>query len=162
MSDESEPGKRPAFDITQANDRNQVRREIIRLFRTTELAPREILQRLQEQFYPSPIGEADRRAFFEHATVWVREEVLIRGGAASPKPNPYSELLEAFQYLSRTDPSGARILDLAYVAEFAPEQIGALLDLAPDVVAGKLQYIQTWLRRVAEGEPRTSYQIDPR
>ena len=161
MSDESVPAPPPAFDITQSAGRNQVRREIIRLFRTTDLSPREILQRLLEQFYPAPVSEQDRRTFFQHATIWVREEVLIRGAAATPKPNTYSELLDAFRHLERIDPSGARILDLAYAAELMPEDIGGILDLPPDLVARKLQNIQTWLRRVAEGEPHATYQIDP-
>ena len=157
MSNESVP-RTPAFDITQPTGRSQVRREIIRLFRTTELSPKEILQCLLEQFYPAPVGEQERRTFYQHATVWVREETLIRGAAASPKPNTYSVLLDAFHYLDRMDPSGARILDLAYAAELTPEHIGGILDLAPEVVVQKLQNIQTWLRRVAEGEPLASYQ----
>jgi hypothetical protein len=161
MSDESVPSPPATFDITQSAGRSQVRREIIRLFRTTELSPREILHGLFERFYAAPVSEQDRRTFFQHATIWVREEALIRGAAATPKPNTYSELLDAFHYLERTDPSGARILDLAYVAELEPNQIGGLLDIEPDLVSRKLQSIQTWLRRVAEGEPLTSYQSNP-
>lgn len=161
MSDESVPVPSPTFDITRSAERSQVRREIITLFRTTQLSPREVLQRLLEHFYPSPASEQDRRTFFRHATLWVREEVLIRGAAATPKPNTYSELLDAFRYLERIDPSGARILDLAYAAELPPAEIGDILDLAPDLVARKLQNIQTWLRRVAEGEPHSSYEIIP-
>lgn len=156
MSDESAP----SFDITQAAERNQVRREIIRLFRTTQLSPREILQCLLEHYYPLPVSDHDYRTFFQHATVWVREEALIRGAAASPKPNTYSELLDAFHYLHRVDPGGSQILDLSYVAELTSEDIGMLLQLEPEAVARKLQSIQTWLRRVAEGEPLTSYQIN--
>jgi len=87
----------------------------------------------------------------------VREEALIRGAAAAARPNTYSELLDAFHFLDRADPNGARILDLAYVAELAPEDIGGVLELAPESVAVKLQAIQSWLRRVAEGEPLASY-----
>lgn len=162
MNDESVPPAPSSFDITQPSGRNQVRREIIRLFRTTELAPRDILQCLLEQFYPFPVSDPDLRTFFHHATIWVREEALIRGAAAAPKPNTHSELLDAFHYLERTDPSGARILDLAYVADLNSEEIGHLLQLAPDLVARKLQIIQTWLRRVAEGEPLNSYQMSLR
>jgi hypothetical protein len=160
MSDESVPSL-PSFDITQPAARREVRREIIRLFRTTELAPREILQRLLEHFYATPVNEQDHRTFLQHATVWVREEALIRGAAATPKPNTYSELLNAFHYLEQADPSGARILDLAYVAEITAAEIAGILDLAPEAVASKLQTIQTWLRRVAEGEPLSSYPTDP-
>jgi hypothetical protein len=161
MSDESDAVRPSSFDITQPGARSQVRREIIRLFRTTQLSPREILYRLLEQFHPEPLSEPERRTFFQHATLWVREETLIRGAAATPKPNTYTGLLDAFHHLERVDPSGARILDLAYVAELMAEDIGVMLDLAPDVVARKLQSIQTWLRRVAEGEPLASYQINP-
>jgi len=148
----------PSFDITQTTARNEVRREIIKLFRTTELTPREILQQLLEKFYPVPVSERERRTFLRHATVWVREEALIRGAAATAKPNTYSVLLNAFRHLEIADPSGARILDFAYVAEITAEDIAGILDLAPEVVARKLQSIQSWLRRVAEGEPLTSYQ----
>jgi len=136
-----------------------VRREIIKLFRTTELAPRDILQRLLEQCHGSPVSEQNRRTFLQHVTVWVREEALIRGAAAFPKPNTCSELLKAFHYLDHVDPGGARILDLAHVAEITAVEIAEVLDLAPELVARKLQIIQTWLRRVAEGEPHSSYQI---
>ena len=161
MSDESVPPPLRSFDITRAAERNQVRREIIRLFRTTELSPREILQRLLEHFLSPPVGEQDRRAFLRHATVWVREEALIRGAAAAARPNTCSDLLKAFHYLDHVDPGAARILDLAHVAEISAAEIADILDLAPDVVARKLQRIQTWLRRVAEGEPHTSYEIGP-
>ncbi len=157
MSDESIA----AFDITRPSERNLVRREIIRLFRTTQLSPREILECLLERFYPAPVTDEDRRTFLQHATVWVREETLIRGAASLPKPNTYSGLLDAFHHLDRIDPSGARILDLAYVAELRPDQISGILDLPAESVAKKLQSIQTWLRRVAEGEPLTAYQINP-
>lgn len=160
MCDESVPPT-PSFDITQAAGRSQVKREIIRLFRTTQLSPRDVLQYLLEQFYPYPVSEHDIRMFFQHATVWVRDEVLIRGSMASPKPNTHSVLLDAFRYLERIDPSAARILDLAYAAEFTAEEIGDILILEPQLVARKLQNIQTWLRRVAEGEPLTSYQMLP-
>jgi hypothetical protein len=36
-----------------------------------------------------------------------------------------------------------------------------VLELAPEVVARKLQRLQTWLRRVAEGDPHTSYEMLP-
>jgi DNA-directed RNA polymerase specialized sigma24 family protein len=160
MSDESVVTT-PSFDITQPAARSMVRREIIRLFRTTELSPREILQRLLEQFHASPVSEQDRRTFLQHATIWVREEALIRGAAAAAKPNTCSDLLKAFHYLDHVDPSGARILDLAHVAEITPAEIGDILGLAPEVVAAKLRRIQTWLRRVAEGEPHASYEIHP-
>lgn len=159
MSDESTTPS--SFDITQAAGRNLVRREIIRLFRTTELVPREILQRLLEQFYAPPVSEQDRRTFLRHATIWVREEVLIRGAASAAKPNTCSDLLKIFHYLDHVDPRAARILDLAHVAEITPAEIAGILELAPEVVARKLQSLQTWLRRVAEGEPHTSYQITP-
>jgi hypothetical protein len=158
MNDESAPSTPRAFDITRPNERNMVRREIIRLFRTTDLAPREILQRLLQQFYGTP-SEQDRHTFLRHATVWVREEVLIRGAAAAAKPNTCSDLLKAFHYLDHVDPGAARILDLAHVAEITAEEIARILELAPEVVAKKLQNLQTWLRRVAEGEPHTSYQV---
>lgn len=161
MSDESVPSTPRSFDITRAAEHNMVRREIIKLFRTTELAPREILQRLLEQFYGAPASEHDRRTFLRHATVWVREEALIRGAASAAKPNICSSLLEAFHYLDHVDPRAARILDLAHVAEITSAEIADILDLAPEVVARKLQSVQTWLRRVAEGEPHTSYQILP-
>jgi hypothetical protein len=159
MSDEPVPSTPRCFDITRPSERNLVRREIIRLFRTTELAPGEILQRLLEQFLGTPVSDQDRRIFLQHATVWVREEALIRGAAAVPKPNTCSELLKAFHYLDHVDPGGARILDLAYVAEITAMEIAEILELAPELVARKLQAIQTWLRRVAEGEPHSSYQI---
>jgi hypothetical protein len=135
-----------------------VRREIIKLFRTTELAPREILQRLLLQFYGAPT-EQDRHTFLRHATIWVREEVLIRGAEAAAKPNTCSDLLKAFHYLDHVDPSAARILDLAHVAELTADEIAQILELAPETVARKLWNLQTWLRRVAEGEPHTSYQV---
>ena len=160
MSDESDAAKAPRFDITQPGERGQVRREIIRLFRTTQLSPREILFRLLEHFYRAPVGEQERRMFFQHVTIWVREETLIRGAATTPRPNAYSGLLDAFHHLERIDPCGARILDLAYVAELVAEDIAGILELAPEVVVRKLQSIQTWLRRVAEGEPLTCYQIE--
>jgi hypothetical protein len=159
MSDESVPSTLRSFDITQPPERNTVRREIIKLFRTTELAPREILQRLLEQFLGTPASDQDRRIFLQHATVWIREEALIRGAAAVPKPNTCSELLKAFHYLDHVDPAGGRILDLAYVAEITAVEIAEVLELAPELVARKLQAIQTWLRRVAEGEPHSSYEI---
>jgi predicted phosphohydrolase len=152
MSDESVPMSPRPFDITQAADRSMVRREIIRLFRTTELSPREILQRLLEHFHAPPLSEQDRRTFLRHATIWVREEALIRGAAAAAKPNTCSDLLKAFHYLDHVDPGGARILDLAHVAEISAAEIADVLDLAPEDVARKLRNIQTWLRRVAEGE----------
>ena len=159
MSDESVSSTSRSFDITQPPARNMVRREIIKLFRTTDLAPREILQRLLEQFLGTPVSEQDRRIFLQHVTVWVREEALIRGAAAAPKPNTCSELLKAFHFLDHVDPAGARILDLAYVAEITAVEIAEVLELAPELVARKLQAIQTWLRRVAEGEPHSSYEI---
>ena len=149
-----------SFDVTQPAERGTVRREIIRLFRTTQLAPREILQHLLEHFYVSP-SEQDRRTFLRHATVWVREEALIRGAAASCKPNTCSDLLKALHYLDHVDPSGASIIDLAHVAELTAAEIADVLGLAPEVVGSKLQRIQTWLRRVAEGEPHTTYQVPP-
>lgn len=157
----NDPSISSSFDITQAAARNEVKREIIRLFRTTELSPGEILQRLLERFLTTPASERDRCTFLLHATVWVREEALIRGAAAAARPNTHSELLDAFHFLDRADPSGARILDLAYVAELAPEDIGGILDLAPESVAVKLQSMQSWLRRVAEGEPLASYPTGP-
>lgn len=159
MSDEPVPSTTRCFDLTQTPDRNKVRREIIKLFRTTGLAPREILQHLLEQFLQPPVGEPERRQFLRQVTVWIREEALIRGAAAGPKPNTCSELLKAFHYLDHVDPGGARILDLAYVAEITSAQIAEVLELGPELVARKLQAIQTWLRRVAEGEPHSSYQI---
>jgi hypothetical protein len=159
MSDESVASTPRSFDITQPPERNTVRREIIKLFRTTELTPREILQRLLEQFLGKPVSDQDRRIFLQHVTVWVREEALIRGAAAVPKPNTCSELLKAFHYLDHVDPAAARILDLAHVAEITAVEIAEILELAPDLVARKLQAIQTWLRRVAEGEPHSSYEI---
>jgi hypothetical protein len=160
MRDERVSRRPSSFDVTQPAERGMVRREIIRLFRTTELTPREILQHLLERFYDSP-SEQDRRTFLRHATVWVREEALIRGAAASAKPNTCSDLLEAFHYLDHVDPCGARILDLAHVAEITAAEIADILELAPEMVGRKLQSIQTWLRRVAEGEPHTSYQVLP-
>jgi DNA-directed RNA polymerase specialized sigma24 family protein len=161
MSDESVPSTPRSFDITQSAERNLVRREIIKLFRTTELAPRDILQRLQEHFYGAPVSGHDRRTFLRHATIWVREEALIRGAAAAAKPNTCSDLLKAFHYLDHFDPSAARILDLAHVAELSAADIADVLELAPEVVARKLQRLQTWLRRVAEGDPHTSYEMLP-
>jgi hypothetical protein len=149
-----------SFDVTERTSQQQIRREIIRLFRTTTLSPREVLDRLMEHFYSSPINDEDRRTFLRHVTVWVREEVLIRGAAEPVKPNPHSDLLKAFRHLDRMDPEGARILELAYAAEITPAEIADVLNLAPEKVAKKLQWIQTWLRRVAEGEPLTSYQTD--
>jgi len=171
MNDDSIQPSRPAnaaqltptstsFDVTQRVSREQIRREIIRLFRYTDLSPREILQRLMEQFHAAPISDQDRRMFLRHVTIWVRDEVLIRGAAEPIKPNPHADLLKAFQYLERADPGGARILELAYVAELTPVEIADVLELAPETVATKLQCIQTWLRRVAAGEPRESYQTD--
>jgi len=158
MSDESVPPTPRSFDITQPAERNLVRREIIKLFRTTELASHEILQQLLEEFYVSP-SDQDRRTFLRHATIWVREEVLIRGAAASAKPNTCSEMLKAYRYLDQVDPSAARILDLAHVAAIKCDEIAEIVDLDPQIVARKLQNIQTWLRRVAEGDPHSSYQI---
>ena len=135
-----------------------VRREIIKLFRTTELEPREILQHLLEKFLGPAVSEQVRRTFLQHVTFWIREEALIRGAAAVPKPNTCSELLKAFHYLDHVDPGGARILDLAHVAEITAIEIAEVLELAPECVARKLKVIQTWLRRVAEGEPHSSYQ----
>jgi hypothetical protein len=160
MSDEAVPQPPRPFDITRLPERRMVRREIIRLFRTTELAPREVLQQLLEYFYVSP-SEADRRTFLRHVTVWVREEALIRGAAASARPNTCSNLLRAFHYLQHVDPSGASILDLAHVAEVTAAEIAEILQLPPEVVGRKLQGIQTWLRRVAEGEPHTTYEVLP-
>ena len=158
MSDEGVPTPPPAFDITQLAERRMVRREIIRLFRTTSLAPREILECLLEHFYGSPT-EQERRLFLRHTTVWVREEALIRGAEASARPNTCSELLKAFHYLDHVDPGGARILDLAHVAELTAAEIADILELAPEAVGSKLQSIQTWLRRVAEGESHTTYRV---
>jgi DNA-directed RNA polymerase specialized sigma24 family protein len=160
MRDERVSRRPSSFDVTQPAERGMVRREIIRLFRTTQLTPREILQHLLERFYVSP-SEQDRRTFLRHATVWVREEALIRGAEASAKPNTSSDLLKAFHYLDYVDPCGARILDLAHVAEVTAAEIADILELAPETVGRKLQSIQTWLRRVAEGEPHTSYQVLP-
>jgi DNA-directed RNA polymerase specialized sigma24 family protein len=149
-----------SFDVTERVSREQIRREIIRLFRSTDLSPREILLRLKEHFHAAPISEHDRRMFLRHVTIWVRDEALIRGAAEPMKPNPHANLLKAFQYLDRADPDGARILELAYVAELAPAQIADVLELATEAVAAKLQIIQTWLRRVAAGEPHESYQTE--
>lgn len=149
-----------SFDVTERTAREQIRREIIKLFRSTNLSPREVLERLMEHFYSSPINGEDRRTFLRHVTIWVREEVLIRGAAEPVKPNPHSDLLKAFRYLDRTDPEGARILELAHVAEITPAEIAEILNLAQEAVAKKLQWIQSWLRRVAAGEPLTSYQTD--
>lgn len=160
MSYEGVPTPTASFDITQLADRRLVRREIIRLFRTTQLAPREILQHMLEHFYVSP-SEQDRRLFLRHTTAWVRDEALIRGAEASPRPNTCSELLKAFRYLDHVDPGGARILDLAHVAEITIADIAGILDLPPEVVGRKLERIRAWLRRVAEGEPHTSYQVLP-
>lgn len=150
-----------SFDVTERTSREQIRREIIRLFRTTHLSPREVLERLIKHFYPSSVNDEDRRTFLRHVTVWVREEVLIRGAAEPVKPNPHSDLLKAFRHLDRVDPEGARILELAYVAEITPAEIADVLNLAAEKVARKLQWIQSWLRRVAAGEPLTSYQTEP-
>lgn len=160
MSDERVPAPPSSFDVTQPADRSRVRREIIWLFRTTELTPRQILQHLLERFYVAP-SEQDRRMFLRHVTVWVREEALIRGAATSARPNTCSDLLKAFHYLDHVDPSAARILDLAHVAEIDAAEIADVLELAPEIVGRKLQCIQTWLRRVAEGEPHTTYEVVP-
>src|SRR5690348_5314378 len=66
MSDESVPSTPRSFDITQTAGRNLVRREIIKLFRTTELAPRDILQRLLEHFYGASVSAQDRLTFLRH------------------------------------------------------------------------------------------------
>ena len=147
-----------SFDVTERTAREMIRREIIRLFRSTELSPREILQRLMDRFYPPPISDHDRRMFLRHATVWVRDEALIRGAASAPRPNTYSNLITAFQHLDQVDPSAGRILELAYVAELTSTEIADVLNLPPDLVAEKLRVLQAWLRRVAAGEPHTSYQ----
>lgn len=149
-----------SFDVTEQASRQQVRREIIRLFRCTDLSPREVLEWLMEHFYGCPVHEEDRRTFLRHVTVWVREEVLIRGAAEPVKPNAHSDLLKAFRYLDRMDPEGASILQLAYVAEIDAEGIADVLDLAPERVAKKLRYIQSWLRRVAAGEAHEAYQME--
>lgn len=149
------------FDVTEPTSRSRLRREVIKLFRSSELSPREILERLMAQFYPVPVSEQDRRTFLGHATVLVREEALIRGAAAATRPNIYSDLLDAFHYLDQADPGGARILELAYVAEIAAPEIANILNLAPEAVARKLQSIQSWLRRVAAGEPHSSYELEP-
>jgi len=160
-SADAAPSVLTSFDVTERTSREQVRREVIKLFRSTDLSPREILQRLLEHFYSVPVKEEERRTFLRHATIWVREEALIRGAMAAVRPNPHSGLLEAFHYLDRADAEGARILELAYVAEIEPAEIAEVLNLAPDAVAKKLQHIQSWLRRVAAGEPHKSYQEDP-
>jgi hypothetical protein len=147
-----------SFDVTERTAREMTRREIIKLFRSTDLSPREILQRLMDRFYAPPISDHDRRMFLRHATVWVRDEALIRGAASAPKPNAYSNLLTAFQYLDQVDPGAARILELAYVAEITSAEIADVLNLAPELVADKLRDLQAWLRRMAAGEPHTSYQ----
>jgi len=148
------------FDVTARTSREQIRREIIKLFRYTDLSPRQVLERLMQQFHGGTIGDEERRTFLRHVTVWVREEVLIRGAGDPVKPNPHADLLKAFRYLDRVDPPGAAILELAYAAELAAEEIANVLGLAPEDVGKKLQYIQSWLRRVAAGEPHESYQIE--
>lgn len=114
-----------------------------------------------EHFYALPICEAYRRTFLRHATIWVREEALIRGAMAAVGPNPHSRLLEAFRYLDHSDSAGTCILELAYVAEITPAEIAEVLNLAPEIAVRKLQWIQSWVRRVVAGEPHHSYQSDP-
>lgn len=163
MSDGSHihPSHPQPFNVTEPVSRSRVRREVIRLFRASELSPREILEQLMEQFYGVPVSEQDRRAFLWHATVLVREEALIRGAAAATKPNIYSELLDAFRYLDQADPGAAHILELAYVAEIGAADIANMLNVEPEAVAKKLQGVQSWLRRVAAGEPLSCYEIEP-
>lgn len=158
MSDEAVPRQPRSFDITQLDDRRQVRREIIKVFRTAELTPRQVLEHLLQHFLGAP-SEQERGVFLRHVTVWVREEALIRGAESAAKPNTCSNLLKAFHYLDHVDPDAARILDLSHVAELTVEEIAAILQVAPEAVARQLQHVQTWLRRVAEGEPHASYQM---